>query len=80
MVAGSTLTINQASLTATVDNQTKVYGADDPTLSGIGVTLAGLIDRNDIYTWNNPTVTIDDSALTSNATALTRAAGENVWC
>jgi len=41
LVAGSTLAITAAALTATVANQTKVYGQDDPALTGVGVTLAG---------------------------------------
>src|SRR5205823_1204589 len=71
-----TLTINTASLTGSIADQTKVYGANDPTLSGIGVTLGGLVNRT-VSTWNG-NVAVNDSALTSNVTALTRATGENV--
>jgi len=71
-----TLTITKASLTGSIANQSKVYGADDPTLSGIGVTLSGLINRT-VVTWNG-NVAVNDSALTSNVTSLTRAAGELV--
>src|SRR4051812_40427437 len=77
LVAGATLAITPAPLTATVANQTKVYGQDDPALAGVGVTLGGLINNAGLVTWNG-TVSINDSALTSSATALTRAAGENV--
>src|SRR5207344_2573630 len=77
LVAGSTLAITLAPLTATVANQTKVYGQDDPALAGVGVTLGGLINNPAIVTWNG-NVAIDDSALTSTATALTRTGGENV--
>ena len=77
LVAGSTLAITTAPLTATVANQTKTYGADDPLLAGIGVTLGGLVNDAAIVTWNG-TVGVDDSALTSTATALTRAVGEKV--
>src|SRR4051812_7408876 len=77
LVAGATLAITPAPLTATVANQTKVYGQDDPALAGVGVTLGGLINNAGLVTWNG-TVSINDSELTSSATALTRAAGENV--
>src|SRR5438046_842595 len=60
-----------------VANQTKVYGADDPSVSGIAVTLNGLINNNAISTWNG-NVSIDDSALTSSVTSLVRATGEDV--
>jgi len=76
-VAGSTLAITAAALTATVANQTKVYGQDDPALAGVGVTLGGLVNRT-VVDWNGTNPTINDSALTSNATALTRTAGEAV--
>ncbi len=76
LTGSPTLTISQASLTGSIANQDKVYGADDPSLSGIGVTLTGLIDRT-VATWNG-NVDVDDSALTSNVTSLTRQAGENV--
>ncbi len=70
-----TLTIGTASLTASVANQNKVYGADDPTLP-FAASVTGLINRS-VSTWNG-SVTVNDSALTSNATALTRAVGESV--
>jgi filamentous hemagglutinin family protein len=76
LVAGSTLEITEASLTATVANQTKVYGADDPALASVGVTLNGLINRT-VSTWNG-NVAVDDSGLASSATSLTRTVGENV--
>jgi len=71
-----TLTISQASLTGTIANQNKVYGEDDPALGGIGVTLSGLVNRT-VSTWNGDVV-LDDSALTSGVTSLTRQAGEDV--
>src|SRR5262249_34228291 len=77
LVAGSSLTITPAALTATVANQTKVYGADDPALGTEGVTLGGLITNPAVVTWNG-NVAINDSGLTSTATSLTRAVGENV--
>ncbi len=72
-----TLSITAADLTGSIANQSKVYGADDPSLGGINVNLAGLINNNAIVTWNG-NVSIDDSALTSSVTSLTRQAGENV--
>ncbi|MCF8079988.1 MAG: filamentous hemagglutinin N-terminal domain-containing protein, partial [Desulfobacterales bacterium] len=56
--------ITPAPLTATVPDQTKIYGTDDPALADIDVTLTGLV--------------LDDSTLTSTATSLTRDAGETV--
>ena len=76
-MAGSTLGITQAGLTATVANQTKTYGGDDSSLGGVGVTLSGLVNNAGIVTWNGA-VGVNDSALTSTATALTRVAGEDV--
>ena len=71
-----TLTIGQASLTGTIANQNKLYGEDDPALGGIGVSLTGLVNRT-VSTWNG-NVGVNDSALTSSLTSLTRAAGEGV--
>src|SRR5262249_42007270 len=76
-VAGApSLTITPAALTATVANQTKVYGADDPALGTVGVTLGGLITNPAVVTWNG-NVAINDSGLTSTATRSTRAVAEN---
>src|SRR6202034_4700305 len=47
-----TLTISKASLTGSIANQSKVYGANDPALSGIGVTLGGIVNNPSIVTWN----------------------------
>ena len=76
-MAGATLAITPAALTATVADQTKVYGQDDPALNTIAVTLGGLVNNPAVVTWNG-TVAINDSGLTSTATALTRTVGENV--
>jgi hypothetical protein len=70
------LAINQASLTASIANQSKIYGANDPSVSGIGVTLNGLINRS-VSTWNG-NVNVNDSSLTSSVTSLVRNSGENV--
>ena len=42
------LTISAKSLTGTIANQNKVYGQDDPSVAGIGVTLNGIINNNAI--------------------------------
>ena len=73
------VTISPASLTGTIANQTKVYGADDPSLAGIGVTLTGLVVNPAVSTWNG-TVAIDDSALSSRVEFAAREVGENVGC
>jgi hypothetical protein len=57
--------------------QTKVYGANDPALDGIGMTLTGLVNNPAVSTWNG-TVAVNDSAVTGTAASLTRGAGENV--
>jgi len=74
-VTGNTLTITPASLTASVANQNKVYGADDPSLP-FAASLTGLVNRT-VSTWGG-NVVVNDSALTSTASALTRAGGESV--
>jgi hypothetical protein len=73
---GPTLTISTAALTASVANQSKTYGSDDPALPIAAISVSGLVNRT-VATWNG-NVAVDDSALTSQATALTRAVGENV--
>ncbi|MBA3662230.1 MAG: autotransporter-associated beta strand repeat-containing protein, partial [Gammaproteobacteria bacterium] len=75
--AGSTLTVTPASLTGSIANQKKVYGANDPTLSGIGVTLTGLINRS-VSTWNGSVVVNDSSNVATSLSSLTRTAGEVV--
>jgi hypothetical protein len=77
-VGGSpTLTINQAALTATIGNQSKTYGANDPSLSGITPTLAGVINRT-VSTWNGNVIVNDTGLVTASLASLTRIAGENV--
>src|SRR5262249_47209491 len=72
------LTITPASLTATVANQSKVYGADDPALTGINPILTGLVNRT-VQTWNRSEERrVGDSARTSTTLSLARVAGENV--
>ncbi|WP_245235135.1 MBG domain-containing protein, partial [Pedobacter borealis] len=64
-----TLTVTQAALTITADNQSKVYGAANPTLT---VTYAGFVngtvtqaaltitanDASKVYGADNPTLTV----------------------
>jgi hypothetical protein len=78
-VNGHQLAITPASLTVSLTNpaQTKVYGANDPALGGIAMTLTGLVNNPAVATWNG-TVAVNDSAVTGTAASLTRAAGENV--
>ncbi|MBA3662013.1 MAG: hypothetical protein H0W64_09805, partial [Gammaproteobacteria bacterium] len=76
-IGSPTLTVTPASLTGSIANQTKVYGANDPTLSGIGVTLNGLINRT-VTTWNGSVVLDDSSNVATSLATLTRVAGEVV--
>src|SRR5258706_529258 len=72
-----TLTINPATLTATIANQTKVYGVSDSALAGIGVTLSGLVSRS-VTSWNGSTSVNDSTAVNTTLASLAREAGENV--
>src|SRR5262245_47629572 len=76
---GSQLTINPVALSfaLTTPSQTKVYGANDPAIGGIGLTLTGLVNNPAISTWNG-LASVNDSAVTGTLTGLTRTAGENV--
>ena len=73
-----TLTITPASLTASIADQSKVYGANDPSISGIGVTLSGVVNNPAIVTWNGNVAINDTGNVTGTLTCLTRAAGESV--
>src|SRR5205809_172558 len=73
---GSDLTITTKALTATV-NATKVYGTSDPALGTVPVVLGGLVNTT-VTDWNAVSTPINDSALTSSATALTLTGGETV--
>jgi mucin-19 len=73
-VTGNALTITQASLTASIANQNKIYGADDPVLPS--ASLNGLVNRT-VTTWDGG-VGVNDSTLTTSVTDLARVAGENV--
>ncbi len=73
-----TLTINKANLTGTIANQSKIYGADDPTLSGISVTLGGIINNPAIVTWNGNVSVNDTGNVATTLASLTRVVGETV--
>src|SRR5262249_14917712 len=75
--AGNTLAITQKALTATIANQSKTYGADDPSLAGITPALAGVINRT-VSTWNGNVVVNDTNNVSASVASLTRNAGENV--
>ena len=78
-LAGSpTLTITQASLTGSIANQTKVYGSNDPALSGIGVTLNGIINNANISTWNGTVAINDVGNVATTLASLARSVGETV--
>src|SRR5205809_1959869 len=68
------MSITTKALTATV-NATKVYGTSDPALGTVPVVLGGLVNTT-VTDWNAVSTPINDSALTSSATALTRTGGE----
>jgi MBG domain (YGX type)/Repeats of unknown function (DUF5649) len=74
---GPTLTITQKAMTATIGNQSKTYGADDPSLSTIPMTLAGVVNRT-VATWNGNTSINDTGLVTASPASLTRNAGESV--
>src|SRR5208283_6098132 len=76
--AGDTLTVTPAALSATIANQNKGYGANDPALGGIGVTLNGVIDNPAIVTWNGNVAVNDTGNVSASLASLSRAAGENV--
>ncbi|WP_246038936.1 beta strand repeat-containing protein [Peristeroidobacter soli] len=71
-----TLIITPAPLTATLADQTKVYGNTDPDLSSIPVTLQPV--NRSVTTWDT-VVAIDDRArVSATVGGLTREVGENV--
>jgi filamentous hemagglutinin family protein len=75
-----TLSINPANLSFTINNQSKVYGANDPSLNSIPVGLTGAINHS-VVDWNGDTTLINDtnsSALSAGLLGLSRAQGENV--
>ena len=73
------LTITQASLSGalTTPGQSKLYGTNDPSITGIGVTLSGLVDTT-VTNWMGNTTPINDTGITTSLATLTRVAGENV--
>src|SRR5262249_57858251 len=77
--AGSpTWAINQARPTASIANQSKTYGADDPSLAGITPALAGVVNTT-VTDWNGNSTAINDTGkVAGNLQSLTRNAGETV--
>ena len=65
-------------MTGTIANQTKVYGANDPLLSGIAVNLGGVINNGAISTWNGSVSINDTGNVATSLASLTRAVGEVV--
>src|SRR5690606_12036142 len=64
-----------AALTATIADQSKTYGTSDPSLVGITVNLAGLVNTS-VTDWNGANTAINDSAAVSTTLAtLTRNSG-----
>ena len=71
------LPINKADLTASIANQNKVYGDDDPALASITPTLTGAINRT-VATWNGSATVNDTSLVSTSLASLTRQTGESV--
>src|SRR5262249_57146765 len=70
--------IKQAALTASIADQSKVYGTNDPSLSGITPTLAGVVNTT-VTNWNGTSTPINDTGLVAASLAsLARTAGESV--
>src|SRR5207237_934135 len=72
-----TLTISQAALTATIANQTKVYGANDQALTSVTPTFTGLLNRPAVCTCGGHGALADPTRRSSDL-SLSRAAVENV--
>ena len=64
-------------MTASIANQSKIYGADDPALSGINVALGGVINRT-VSTWNGNVSVNDTGNVATTLAILARNAGEAV--
>src|SRR5262249_6956802 len=76
--AGNTLAITQKALTATIANQSKTYGSNDPNVSGIAVGLSSVVNTT-VTNWNGTSTPINDTGQVATSVAsLTRNAGENV--
>ncbi|HSW93953.1 MAG TPA: filamentous hemagglutinin N-terminal domain-containing protein, partial [Gammaproteobacteria bacterium] len=70
--------ITAKSLTASIANQTKVYGANDPLISGISVILGGVVNRSVTDINGNVTAINDTGNVATTLASLTRTAGEDV--
>ncbi|MDR3442635.1 MAG: MBG domain-containing protein, partial [Legionella sp.] len=78
-----TFAITPAPLVATITNQLKIYGTNDPSISGIVTALQGIVNIT-VNTWNSsgqyvaaPPIN-DTGNVTSNLVSLVRASGESV--
>ncbi len=78
LTGSPTLSSTQAALTASISNQSKVYGTSDPALSGIAVNLNGVINNSIINTWNVRIALMTQAVLALALRTLTRVAGESV--
>src|SRR5258706_6011424 len=70
------LTVTRKDLTATIADQTKVYGTSDPALAGISVPLSGQVNRT-VLSWNGCTPINDSAAVGTTLSTLVRQIGQN---
>ncbi|EKD70379.1 MAG: hypothetical protein ACD_46C00549G0006, partial [uncultured bacterium] len=70
--------ITTRTLTATIANQTKTYGTNDPSLSGILVTLGNVVDGSVTDINGNVTAINDTGNVATSLASLTRMVGENI--
>src|SRR5262249_59451292 len=76
--AGNTLAITQKALTATIANQSKTYGSNDPNVSGIAVGLSSVVNTT-VTNWNGTSTPINDTGQVATSLAsLARTSGETV--
>src|SRR5262245_437250 len=66
--AGNTLAITQKALTATIANQSKTYGSNDPNVSGIAVGLSGVVNTT-VTNWNGTSTPINDTGQVATSLA-----------
>lgn len=70
--------ITQHLLTSSISNQNKVYGASDPSLNGIAVTLGNIVNGHVTDINGNITLINDIGNVSATLSSLTRNAGENI--
>ncbi|MFI4918561.1 MAG: MBG domain-containing protein, partial [Legionellales bacterium] len=80
---GGTFAITPAALTASIANQDKIYGTNDPSIASILVNLNGIVNTT-VNTWDSsgqyvsaPPIN-DTGNVTSTLVSLTRVSGEAV--